>query len=252
MFRLPANRWTAVPRQILGWSFSSFYIPGMVLTCATLSNERRAKLGPRLVRGWGLVMAGLAGVGVRFTERAERVLGERKPRVLTFNHSSTLDLLTGAALLPEGGVLVVKSEIKDMPLLGVACTAVGSVFLERGDRERAYAALQKVGQRIRDERLQVLIAPEGTRSKDGSLGRFKLGAFRLAQLAEVEIVPVVLHNHATLWPRGQLAPNGGVAVIDVLDPVIVPPEADLATAAEALRERYLEALNAGSPFEGEA
>ncbi|MCO4763646.1 MAG: 1-acyl-sn-glycerol-3-phosphate acyltransferase [Myxococcales bacterium] len=234
-------------RQVAGWAFTAAYVPGIIATCSVVSPERRSVLGPRAVRGWGTTMASIAGVQVRYTAKARAALDQREPRVLIFNHGSTLDVLTGAALLPEGGVLVVKSEMLKIPLLGWGCKALGSVFLDRGDRERAYASLQDAASRIISERLQVLIAPEGTRSKDGKLGRFKLGAFVLAAEAKVPILPVVLHDHTTLWPYGRIAPHEGVAVIDVLDPIQLTstdPEA-LRGAADSMRQRYEQALTDG-------
>lgn len=232
-------------RLAAGWAFSAAYIPGIVVGCLLTPDDRRTDLGPSWVRRWGRTMARIGGVEVRFTPAASAALAERTPRVLVFNHGSTLDVLTGAALLPPGGVLVVKREMRKVPLLGVGCAALGSIFLDRSDRAAAYASLQEAAERIRRQQLQPLIAPEGTRSTDGTLGRFKLGAFHLAALAEVPILPIVLHDHVALWPHGRLTSARGVATIDVLDAFTVRPDDDLAAAADALRERYRVALAAG-------
>ncbi|MEY3011356.1 MAG: hypothetical protein RIT45_91 [Pseudomonadota bacterium] len=232
----------ALTRLVAGWAFSAVYIPGLVLRCLSIPDDRRTDVGPRWVRRWGRTMARIGGVDVRFTPAAAAALAERTPRVLVFNHGSTLDVLTGAALLPPGGVLVVKQEMRSIPLLGTGCAALGSIFLDRGDRAAAYASLQEAAERIRRQQLQPLIAPEGTRSTDGTLGRFKLGAFHLAALADVPILPIVLRDHVAIWPHGQLTPARGVATIDVLEPIVVRPDDDLAAAADALRERYRVAL----------
>lgn len=239
-------------RLAAGWLFSAAYIPGIVAGCLMIPASKRTELGPGWVRRWGRTMARIGGVEVEFTPAAAAALAERTPRVLVFNHGSTLDVLTGAALLPPGGVLVVKREMRSVPLLGVGCAALGSIFLDRGDRAAAYASLRQAAEQIRQQRLQPLIAPEGTRSTDGTLGRFKLGAFHLAAMAGVPILPIVLRDHVALWPHGQLTPNRGVATIDVLDPIVVRPDDDLAAAAEALRERYRLALaaEAGSAAPG--
>ena len=239
---------TAWARQAAGWAFTTAYIPGVIAMCTVLRGERRAVQGPRMVRLWGRTMAQIGGIEVQFTPRAARLLAERTPRVLTFNHSSTLDVLTGATLLPAGGVLVVKQEMRKVPLLGPACAMLGSVFLQRGDRASAYKSLQEAAARIHAEKLQLLIAPEGTRTTDGTLGRFKLGAFHLAAMAKVPLLPMVLHNHFALWPHGQFTPKRGVAVIDALDPVWIDESDDPRVAADALRERYAEALRVGPDF----
>lgn len=235
-------------RQALGWAFTSAYVPGIVVACSLTSPPRRAVMGPAMTRRWGRIMAGIARVQITYTPAAAAALSVREPRVLVFNHGSTLDVLTGAALLPEGGVLVVKEEMRRIPLLGMGCHATGAIFLHRGDRERAIASLAAAAKRIRAERLQVLIAPEGTRSKDGTVGRFKLGAFHLAALAEVPILPIVLHDHVRLWPHGRIAPHPGAVTIDVLPQVEVKSrEHDaLHDMAAELRARYVASLAAGA------
>jgi 1-acyl-sn-glycerol-3-phosphate acyltransferase len=202
-----------------------------------------------MARGWGWTVSRLAGVRIEYTEAARRALDAREARVLTFNHGSTLDVPVGAALLPEGGVLAIKEEMRALPLLGPACAAMGSIFLDRSDRERAYASLQISARRIQDEKLQVLIAPEGTRSPDGDLGRFKLGAFHLAFVAQVPILPLVIHGSAQIWPRGQIAPDGGTVIVDILPEVYVEagdPHA-LRALADKLRDAYSNALHHGPP-----
>ncbi len=240
---------SAIARQAAVWGFSAGYLPALVLSCSVIGRDARSSWAPKMSRGWGQAALFLAGVKLEFTERARHALSARKPRVLTFNHASTLDVLVGAGLLPDGGVLALKKEMRDLPLLGSACAAMGSIVLDRGNRERAYASLKESGSRIQEERLQVLISPEGTRSDDGSLGRFKLGAFHLAAAAEVPILPIVLHGYADIWPRRELAPRPGTAVVDVLPEYVLTstePET-LRVAADSLREAYQDALKLGPP-----
>lgn len=234
----------SILKQVAVWIFTLFYMPLLIIACLLVSRERRASLGPKFTRGWGWSASYLAGVKIRYTHEADLALNKRVARVLTFNHGSTLDVPVGAALLPDGGVLALKAEMRTMPLLGPACVALGSIFLDRANRESAYETLKEGAQRIQEETLQVLIAPEGTRSDDGQLGRFKLGAFHLAHEAQVPILPIVIHSAAELWPRGRLAPFSGVIIIDVLPEFLVldkTPEGIRATA-DQLREDYIKAL----------
>jgi len=236
-----------IARQSVGWTFSATYLPTMVAVCGLTSKAKRVARCPAWARGWGRSMMRIAGVDLTFTDAARQALDQRKARVLTFNHGSTLDVLVGASLLPEGGVLVVKEEMRKMPFMGPAIATMGSIFLDRGDRERAYASLQEAAHRIADEALQVLIAPEGTRAADGNVGQFKLGAFHLAHLAQVPILPVVMHGNAEVWPPSQLAPTRGGVVVDVLSETQVSDGGrdGLRAAADSLRVRYVDALAAG-------
>ena len=65
----------------------------------------------------------------------------------------------------------------------------------------------------------VAVFPEGTRSKDGEIHRFKAGAFTLAKEAGVEILPVVLDGTKTLIKKNALFNLGNRITIRVLPPV---------------------------------
>ncbi len=50
----------------------------------------------------------------------------------------------------------------------------------------------------------VIMFPEGHRSRDGSLGRFHSGAFKLACASGVPIIPLCIEGSDRLWPPGRL------------------------------------------------
>ena len=59
----------------------------------------------------------------------------------------------------------------------------------------------------------VMIFPEGRRSVDGSIGRFKLGAFRLAASLGVPVLPVTIAGGHASWPPGRVLPRPGKVTI---------------------------------------
>ena len=189
-------------------------------------------------------MIWFAGVDVIIDAQTRTVMAQRKARVLLFNHSSTLDTFVGAAMLPEGGVLVLKREFLWLPFLGIAAWALGSIFVDRRDGARGRASLAAAVERTRRDKLQLLIAPEGTRTVGPVLGRFKLGGFRFAQDALIPLLPVVLHRCQEIWPHGALAPTAGTVLVTTL-PEITTDDADndgLREIADTAREDYIAEL----------
>ena len=91
----------------------------------------------------------------------------------------------------------------------------------------SYLSTDRAGveQMVRDGKLwisrgaSVAVFPEGTRSKDGEIHRFKAGAFTLAKEAGVEILPVVLDGTKTLIKKNALFNWGNRITIRVLPPV---------------------------------
>jgi len=80
----------------------------------------------------------------------------------------------------------------------------------------------------------VMIFPEGGRSVDGRLQRFKPGAFRLACSLGVPILPVTIVGGHEAWPPGRPLPRPGRLMI-TYHPLITPPTAhDVKRAARLL------------------
>jgi 1-acyl-sn-glycerol-3-phosphate acyltransferase len=88
----------------------------------------------------------------------------------------------------------------------------GFVELDRANRKRSAESLQVARQRIVGDRLSIWIAPEGTRSKDGSLGRFKTGGFYLALDTGVPILPLSIDGSLRVHRSGDYHVNKGQTV----------------------------------------
>jgi 1-acyl-sn-glycerol-3-phosphate acyltransferase len=88
----------------------------------------------------------------------------------------------------------------------------------------------------------VMIFPEGERSADGTMGRFKPGAFRLATTLNVPILPVTIAGAHESWPRGRLLPRRAKVTI-TYHPLLKPDKtAEPRQAARDLAERTRAAI----------
>jgi 1-acyl-sn-glycerol-3-phosphate acyltransferase len=80
----------------------------------------------------------------------------------------------------------------------------------------------------------VMIFPEGGRSLDGRLGRFKPGAFRLACSLGVPLLPVTIVGGHESWPPGRVLPRPGRLTI-TYHPVVLPQaDGDVKAAARRM------------------
>lgn len=121
-----------------------------------------------------------------------------RPSVLVGNHQTELDiLLLGTVFRPFCSVTAKKS-LKHMPFLGWFMALSGTVFIDRGNREKALLAMDGAVRTIQENQQSVWMFPEGTRSysSEPALLPFKKGAFHLAIKAGAPIVPVVAENYA--------------------------------------------------------
>jgi 1-acyl-sn-glycerol-3-phosphate acyltransferase len=120
--------------------------------------------------------------------------------VCTSNHQSFLDIFAMSRQRREMK-WIAKEEVFKIPFFGLYFRLSGDIPVNRGDRESGGAALQKARWYL-DHGMPVMIFPEGTRSRDGKMGAFKPGAFRLAIEAQVPILPVAVTGSADGMPKG--------------------------------------------------
>lgn len=183
---------------------------------------------------WARLFRAVSGVHLQVTG-AEHLAG-RRPRVLVVNHGSILDLPAVSILGPPAPCPVAKASLRWTPPLNLVFWLMGAVFVDRARSPRDVRRMQAAADRIRRQRRTVLIAPEGTRSRDGRLGRFKKGAFHLARQAQAEIVPVVIRGAWELAPPTGWLIRRGTVRVEVMPPR--PPPEDPAAAAAELEAEY--------------
>lgn len=168
---------------------------------------------------WSREMLGALGVRVR-VRGAAQLRGWRACLVMS-NHQSHYDIPVLFQVIPPSLRMVAKAELARVPVWGPAMRAADIVFVDRGDRASAIASLE-LAKRQLAEGVSVWIAPEGTRSTDGTLGPFKKGGFVLAEEVGADIVPVTVSGTRRVLPPHSLAFREGAEVTVTVHPRISP------------------------------
>jgi 1-acyl-sn-glycerol-3-phosphate acyltransferase len=169
-----------------------------------------------VARKWSRWVTSFAGVKIVVENRAN--LLPDQPYVFMANHASSLDIWAVFVAIPRHIRLIAKKQLSRIPLLGWVMSAGRFIFIDRQNAVAARRSIEAAGQRIRSGN-SVLIFPEGTRTRDGSLGPFKKGGFHLALKAGVPIVPVALRGTRTLMPRGSYLLRSGTITVILGDPI---------------------------------
>lgn len=142
----------------------------------------------------------------------------RQPVIFMSNHESQLDPPVLIGILPLPAVYIAKKEVKYIPFVGWAAMVAGVIFIDRRDRERAVRSIHEAALEIRGGK-NVVIFPEGTRSRTGTMLPFKKGGFALAQEAGVPIVPLATVGGFQVLPPGSLRIRPGRYDVVVGEPV---------------------------------
>jgi 1-acyl-sn-glycerol-3-phosphate acyltransferase len=178
--------------------------------------DRGRYLTGRIFRKIGPAMATLNPLW-RFRYSGTMPKDPRRPFVVVSNHESFADILL-ISHLPWEMKWLSKAELFRIPIMGWMMWLAGDVPVKRGFGPSAVEAMARCRQAL-DNRVSVMIFPEGTRSKTAELLPFKDGAFRLAIEAGVPILPLAVSGTATALRKHDWRFGRSDAEVRVLEPV---------------------------------
>ena len=141
----------------------------------------------------------MAGARVE-VEGAEHV-DPRRPTLYACNHQSSIDIPVLFLALPVNLRFIAKEQLRWVPLVGWYLQLAGHILVDRSNRSRAIASLDRAAVDIARRKISLIVFPEGTRSPDGRILPFKHGSFGLALKARIPVVPVTLEGSSGVMPR---------------------------------------------------
>src|SRR5712664_2182779 len=194
-----------------------------------------------------------AGVkGVMFFVRAVgvkvRVLGLERipPGVCLFvaNHTSSADAPAVVGAIPRRIAVILKESLFKWPIVGQVFLSAHFIPVNRKAHDSAVASVEKATEALRAGQ-SFLIYPEGTRSPDGRLQRFKKGAVVMAINAGVPIVPMVCSGAHRITEKRSLVIHPGEILVEFLDPIDASKYSF--DERDVLNEHVRKAMAAGLP-----
>ena len=155
--------------------------------------EAGDKLAAHWVPIWTNRLLRLAGVTV--TVEGKENIPQGRPSVFVANHRSFYDVALMLTQLDAPHALLSKIEVHKIPFVRGWMKLLHCVFVDRDDVRASMAALNEATANVK-KGYSITIFPEGTRykGKEGEIGEFKGGAFRIATKAKAPVVPVAISN----------------------------------------------------------
>ncbi|NJD08971.1 MAG: 1-acyl-sn-glycerol-3-phosphate acyltransferase [Gemmatimonadetes bacterium] len=153
----------------------------------------------------------------RFRTSGVRIRDPRRPYVVVANHESYADIFLISQLRWEMKWLS-KDGIFRIPVMGWMMRMAGDIEVYRGNAASRAQSLAAIRRRL-DQKVSVMVMPEGTRSRSGELLPFQSGAFRAAIEKQVPVLPIAVAGTRGCMQPGTLRFTPARAEARVLPPI---------------------------------
>lgn len=147
----------------------------------------------RIMTKWARRLLRLIGVTTKVIGIENIPKKGERPVIVMCNHSSLYDIPIAINALDTSFRFVAKRELFRLPIFGAAIRRAEFVSIDRKNKEQALKDLDDAKAKMLDG-ITLWMAPEGTRSKDGKLSKFKRGAFHIAIDTKALIVPIAVKD----------------------------------------------------------
>ncbi len=138
--------------------------------------------------------------------------------VFTPNHQSAFDIFLTYGYLNHNIKWVQKSELRKIPFVGKASEIAGHIFVNQSSLKSMRETITKAQQEL-ERGDSMVIFPEGSRTYTGKMGKFKKGAFIIANHMQLPIVPITINGPFNVMKIHHYLINPGKMELIIHDPV---------------------------------
>ena len=214
--------------QIMFMGGSLILVP-LALLLGLLGSGQSLFIGPKLWAGW-FRLCSRAIIGIRIEMDGEIPQG---PQLFALKHESALEAILTLWWF-ERPAVVMKQELRRIPIWGLASARHGSIFVDRSGSAGMLREMMRQAQAAVASGRPVVIFPEGTRVGVGETPPLAAGFAGLYKMLKLPVVAVALDSGAK-WPKSFIKYPGTVHM--KVDMVYLPcsPLAAHATLSEVYR-----------------
>ena len=120
--------------------------------------------------------------------------------VFVSNHQGAFDIFLIYGFLQRNFKWMMKRQIRNIPLVGLACEASHQIFVDKRGPSKIKETYTKARTTLKDG-MSLVVFPEGSRSFTGHMGVFRRGAFMLADELQLPVAPLTINGSFNVMPR---------------------------------------------------
>jgi 1-acyl-sn-glycerol-3-phosphate acyltransferase len=203
------------------------------LSIASSLFDRTGFFAHRCARAWSWLI--LATTGVDVEVRGLEHLTPGKTYIFVSNHQSIYDIPIVFWHVPWQLRIIAKASLGRFPFLGWHLSRTGHLLVDRKHPDPMGVLKRWKG--LVAQGLSLIVFPEGTRSADGVVGRFKGGSFLLAIQAGLPLVPISVSGSRHVMLKNRLMTCPGQVRLTVHEPVSTEGLEPTVEEAKALATR---------------
>ncbi len=157
--------------------------------------------------------------GTKVIVKGEENVPKDTPVLYVANHRSYFDIILTYVRVPRPTGYISKKEMDYVPLLGVWMRHLHCLFLDRKDLKQGMQIILKAIEKAKSG-ISICIFPEGTRNKGGKeLLPFHEGSFKIAEKANIPIIPITLVNTAEIFENHLPKVKKTTVIIEYGEPI---------------------------------
>ena len=145
-------------------------------------------------------------LGINFDVKGLENIPKNEPVIFVSNHQSFIDVKLSIAAIPRNFSFISKDILFKIPLLGKYMRTSGHIGIRRSDERNAYGTLNEVIKKL-DGGKSIIFFPEGTRSENGELGRFKRGISMVILKSGRKVIPTAIIGSRGYLPKSSILSN---------------------------------------------
>jgi len=157
--------------------------------------------------------------GVKLNVIGRDKINNSNSYIYVANHSSLFDIPILLSGLKDNVCIIYKKELEKIPIFGYGLKKSPFISIIRSDPRKALESIKSSLSTLQSGD-SLFIFPEGTRTKDGKIQSFKRGAFMIASLSGLPIVPVSIKGSFDILPLGKKKIKSTTIDLVIHDPII--------------------------------
>lgn len=218
-------------KRIKAAFYSIFFIISVlfVILCFCFTNNQDTIW--KIRRIWAKIQLKITGIKLEFEGEFNQ-----NATMIVMNHQSMLDIIALEAFYPKNLAWIAKKEIRDLPIFKQTMIKPKLICVDRKNPRSLLKVLKEAKERLLEGRI-LAIFPDGTRSKDGKIRPFQVGAKVLSDKLALKVQPLLIVNSANLLDSKEFTLSSGILKIICFDLVDTSDENWLEKTRQAMQKR---------------